>query len=443
MRLATALWFAVSLAAQDADPEPVLARAREKILNVTHRLPRYTCLETIHRDYFEAPKPRPHKHELTANPATSCALVLDHPLNNLLPEGWDRVRLDVAVAGNHEIESWPGASRFDSRRLDQIVTTGPTSTGAFGTYLIEVFENAGAKIKFTSRHGGLLEYSFLIPRESSHYGVGAGTGFFITGTSGSFSIDPKTADLTQLIIATDVLPPQAQMCQAKTTIAYEHLRIGESDFLLPQSSTLETLHSDFSRTASVTTFSACHEYTAESTLLLDDQDAAAGSEAANSPAAPLPAGLPLSLALAAPIDSDTAAAGDLVFASVLKAVNAPHQKNVLIPKGSRVRGRISEMKYFADPTPHFQFGLSFDHLQIGGVWTPVTMEVDRGTRREMPPSALNTVRRSSGLRTRGMVIQLPLPGSDDGGLFVFAAKSPRYLVPAGYESKWVTRETKP
>jgi hypothetical protein len=96
VRLAAALWFAVSLAAQDAEPEPVLARAREKILNVTHRLPRYTCLETIHRDYFEAPKPRPHKHELTANPAPSCALVLDHPLNNLLPEGWDRVRLDVA-----------------------------------------------------------------------------------------------------------------------------------------------------------------------------------------------------------------------------------------------------------------------------------------------------------------------------------------------------------
>ena len=141
------------------------------------------------------------------------------------------------------------------------------------------------------------------------------------------------------------------MCQAKTTIAYQHLRIAASDFLLPQSSMFETQGPDFSRAESVTTFSDCHEYTAESTLLFNDHDAAVSSEAANSSSAPRPAGLPLSLALAAPIDSDTAAAGDIVFARVLKAVNAPHTKSVLIPKASRVRGRISEMKSLTGCAP--------------------------------------------------------------------------------------------
>jgi hypothetical protein len=144
-------------------------------------------------------------------------------------------RLDVAVAENREIESWPGASRY-SRRVDQIITTGPISTGAFGTYLVEVFENAGAKIENTRRDRGLFEYRFRIPRESSHYSVRAGKGWLITGTGGSFTIDPGTADLKQLIITTDILPPDAEMCQAKTTIAYQHLRIAASDFLLPQSS---------------------------------------------------------------------------------------------------------------------------------------------------------------------------------------------------------------
>jgi hypothetical protein len=442
VRYTIVLLTTITLAAQDAgEADRVLAQAREKIAAVAHRLPRYTCVETIHREYFE-PRTRPaRRNEMTVDAApTSCASTLAHPAKDLAPIGWDRVRLEVAVAERREIESWPGASRFDSRRLDQIITTGPTNTGAFGTYLMEVFDNAGAQIEFAEKKGAMFLYRFRIPEASSHYRIRAGSGWRITGSSGSFAIDPATGDLTQLTIQTDVLPPEAQMCQAKTVLDYQHVRIGENDFLLPRSSAFETAGVDFSKSQSVTTFSACHEYTAESTLRFDDESSGAQAVAVSPPNAALPGGLAVSLALDTRIDSDTAAAGDVIFAHVKSGVEAPHSKRVLIPKGSRVRGRISEMKYVASP-PSFRFGLLFDSVEINGARTPVALALERRIPTEPPPSALNM--RTSPWHSRGVELQLPPPGSDGGGLFVFPATAGRYVIPSGYESKWITRENKP
>ena len=384
-------------------------------------------------------------NELT-DASPSCAYAVEHPAKDLAATGWDRVRLEVAVAGGREIESWPGASRFDTRRMDEIVTTGPTSTGAFGTYLIEVFENSGAQVEFIGRSGPLLEYRFRIPVGSSHYNIRAGKGWHTTASSGTFTINPVTADLARLTIETDVLPPEAQMCQAKTMVDYEHLSIGGGDFLIPKSSTLETLHIDFSRSQSVTTFSACHEYTAESTLRFDDGDPDASASAVKAQTAPLAAGVSILLALSDPIDTDKAAAGDVVFARVARAVNAPGTKLVLIPKGSRVRGRLSEMRYDVAPFAHFQFGLVFDNIEINGAWTPVALVMQRKVPSAadalLPQSAISTMTRANSSRGRRVEFQLPAPGERDGGLLIFATASRRCLVPAGYESAWTTRELK-
>jgi hypothetical protein len=173
------------------EPEEVLVRAREKILAVAERLPRYTCVETISRDYFEVPA-KDRGKMMSAQPAPACSVTLDHPATGLVRVGSDRLRLEVAVAGNREIESWPGASRFDSRRIDEIVKFGPTSTGSFGTYLIEVFENPGAKIEFSQEKSvagrRVFEYQFHIPFEASHYKIKAAGEWRITASSGSLRL---------------------------------------------------------------------------------------------------------------------------------------------------------------------------------------------------------------------------------------------------------------
>src|ERR1700691_1992769 len=153
------------------DPAEALARARVKLAAIARNLPKYTCRETIERAYLAAPAGKPSASLLT-EPA-SCEnkeIGKNGPLS-LVAE--DRLRLEVAVGESGEIHSWVGASSFDSRSLFEMVSSGPISSGNFGTYLLDIFENPGARLKFTGQKSQgsreILEYSFVVPVESSHY----------------------------------------------------------------------------------------------------------------------------------------------------------------------------------------------------------------------------------------------------------------------------------
>ncbi len=438
-----------AFAQSTSESEAALASAREKIGAVTRQLPRYTCLETINRNYYTPATAAIQRSKVLSayGAGPSCAATLDHPAGNLALASSDRLRLEVAIADNREIDSWPGATRFDSRHIDEIVGFGPTSTGAFGGYLVEVFENPGAKIEFVREKIAagqrVFEYRFQIPAAPSHYYVRAASGRQSTATSGSFEIAPATSDLTRLIIQTGQLPADAGMCQAKTTVDYQHLHMGDRDFLIPLTSEYQTDQIDSSRSNSVSTFSACHEYSAASTISFEDDDPVSGDAekaAENAPA--LAAGLSLSLKLTAPIDTSTAAAGDVVFATVSKAVIGPASKTILIPSGARVRGRISEMRQFMKPSPHFQIGLLFETVEFEGREAPVTLVQQRETTPSPPLSSVGSVEAVSSSRqgTRPQDLNIPAPSaSGQGGTFVFTAR----IIPAGFESKWITRQPKP
>jgi hypothetical protein len=139
------------LVAQD-DSFALLARARDKILNSIDRLPKYTCLETIDRTYYVTPPAKRSKGAMTEAPsASSCAATNS---SRLSLDANDRVRMEVAIAGEEEIHSWPGASSFDTRPIDQMITFGPISSGSFGGYLQDIFANPGAQINFSGRKTG-------------------------------------------------------------------------------------------------------------------------------------------------------------------------------------------------------------------------------------------------------------------------------------------------
>lgn len=140
------------------ESDAVLEHARQKILAVAHRLPRYTCLETINREYFASPSSGIDDQPLSAYSANdtprNCPATLHHPADERTVTASDRLRLEVTVDNQGEIESLPGATRFDSRRIDEMVTFGPISTGSFGGYLNGVFENSGTNIAFTRDNRG-------------------------------------------------------------------------------------------------------------------------------------------------------------------------------------------------------------------------------------------------------------------------------------------------
>jgi hypothetical protein len=190
------------------DESALLARAREKVRASIRALPRYTCLEAIDRKYYVPPAGKHKPHMMTEiRPAIACSGNRASFLSraSLLPlDAEDRVRVEVASAGNGEIHSWPGASRFDTRPFDQLIPFGPLTTGSFGTSLIDVFANPGTQIKFAARTGDLLEYSFRVPLNVSHCYVKGSHGWQATAFSGSFAID-STAALVRLTFETDPL----------------------------------------------------------------------------------------------------------------------------------------------------------------------------------------------------------------------------------------------
>jgi hypothetical protein len=386
-----------------ADPVDVLARARVRLAAIARKLPKYTCLETIERTYYAAPTEKPGASLMT-EPA-SCEkkeIGKNGPLS-LVAE--DRLRLEVAVGESGEIHSWVGASSFDSRSLFEMVASGPISSGSFGTYLVDIFQNPGAHLKFigqkSERSRKMIEYSFVVPVEASHYVIHLGTGWKATGYRGSFQIDGATADLVRL---TQQIPLRSE---------------------------LHTLSPDAGETNSVTTYSACHEYSVESSLRFDDTDDVAGAAKAPVPSdIHLPPGVILTLALLNPIDGGTAAAGDAVTAKVAKTVRSRDAKEVLVPAGSIVHGRILQMRR-QHTSSQFLISIVFETLEMNGTVSPISVQLERELKAEK--------RTENEIHSRLPGFSFPPPAAGEkGSLFAMPAKSGGYVMAAGFESNWIT-----
>lgn len=434
MRFAITLLAFAGLQAQTGhDPAKVLESVRAKLQPMTRRLANYACIETIDRQYFQR---EAESRPATSAPAQSCrpqgAGQNEVSAANL--EATDRLRLEVTVSQGLEIHAWPGATRFDTRSLDEIISGGPIGAGAFATYLTDVFDNPGVVFQPGSEKSNgaetLLEYSFHVPVEASHYHVKIGTAWQPTAYDGSFWLDPVLQQLRRLTIRTEELPAETSMCEAETKLEYHRVHIGDGDVLLPLEGSLQTLMRNGHRTTNLIQFSDCREYQAESQLLFGPQAGAEGSTAKLPvrAAVVLPIGLPITLALAAPIDTDTAAAGDPISAKVVKPVRRNGSSTVLIPAGATVRGRITRVEHHILPTPYFLIALSFNRLELTGTSSPFAARMDRDE------DLANQVGANLARRGRGVE-------SWDVGNFVFPTSKKRYVLPAGYVSQWFTLAT--
>ena len=414
------------------DASTLLTRARAQILDSIRRMPKYTCLQTIDRKYYVPSVKERVLRGTYESPRQACVGNRSDPMSL---DATDRLRIEVAESSEGEIHSWPGASRFDTRSIDQVIPFGPASSGSFGAYLRDIFDNPGAQVRFIGRNakpsGTVFAYSFHVPRKASHSFVKTRRGWTTTGNSGSFEIDAATAELARVVIETDPLSPDTGMCQATTTIDYQLLLMGDGKFLIPRRSELQTVNVDNSRTDSAAEFSACREYTAESTIRFDDQKTA--TFPIHTPpqrTSAFPPGVTLTLALLDGIDLSTAAAGDPISAKVVDCVGIDGSKQVRVPTDAIARGRIVQIRHEFS-TSEFVIALRFNRLEMGGVVSPFAVRLDRKLEAER--------RTPRGLAARGTEFSLsksaPMVPEN---LLVFPATSGAYRIPAGFESKWIT-----
>jgi len=416
------------------DPTQVLGQARDKIVESRPRLPNYTCVQTVDRSYFRRaiqPNPFPSCSQMHAEEDTH-AYQLDLYLT-------DRLRLDVKVSAGVEIGSWAGATQFDAKSIFDLVGRGPFGTGALGTFLTDIFDNSGTSFAYNgevlSGSGKLYQYSYQVPLAASHYVVHAGRDWRAIAYEGEAGIDPHSLDLRHLVVRSYHLPIETEACEVATNADYARIHIGTGDFLLPQRSRLHIVTISTNENDVVTTYSGCREYQSESTIHFGDDPAtgAATKKAGAAARVGLPEGLPISLGLEAPIDTDVAAAGDVIMQKVRKPVRAKGSKEVLIPAGATVRGRIVKMQHWMMPPNRFDIAIRLETWEVGGISTPLYAEPDRS---ESAPDV--------GVPKRGVPINLPpavqLPRIRT---YEFFTDAKRYVVPRGFESKWITMSAPP
>lgn len=340
LALAFSAWLAT---AAEHDPAEVLKRVTAKVVAAGKLIPNYTCVETVNRDSFLP---------AAASLPRACPVVLEqrlHPAPNMVLRlaSTDRLRLDVAMVQSGEIFSWVGASQFDDADVGHLVRGGPVGSGAFGAFLTIVFQQDQAQFSFernTVEYGrGLLEYSFQVRREDSHYKVKLKDGSWIyTAYGGRFQVDPETEDVVRLSVETSELPSATNQCMMETTMDFGLAQIGDTPVLLPTHARQRFVYLDGEETENTTTFANCREYRGESTITYEEEPAPAiPGKTRSAPARPsnVPAGLRFTMELTAPIPTGTAAAGDSFAGRLVSPLRDAKQK-VLARAGSVVAGRL-------------------------------------------------------------------------------------------------------
>jgi len=417
-----ALW----LTGAGRDPADVIREVTRKVLADADRIPNYTCVETVTRKVFV-----PQASTL----ARECSAVLalrQHPTLDMVLRQYstDRLRLDVTMTHDGEIFSWAGARTFENDDPTALVGLGPFATGGFGGYMIVVFGRDAKKFEFqreiTAAGRTLMAYTFQVAQPDSHFRVKVGDSWAYAAYQGTVLVDSRTGELARMTLMSATLPQDGPECQVSAEMNFTKAAIGDSDFLLPQEVEQYFVNQFGQETQSTTTFSACREYRGESTISYSPPQTASGGEAPES--APAPAAvsgmLRFAMALAAPIDLRSAAAGDSFSARLLEPLRDGKRKT-LAPRGAIVEGRLLRVQTINKPAETIVV-LKPSAVRIRGVslplaaardWTHPLIQVRNGSR-----------------RTAEFV--LPRREEENAGLFVFPGSMK--VIPRGYQTYWIT-----
>jgi len=391
VRLGVGLIASAILAQDSAD---TLATARDKVLSAVPGGPQFACVETVDRNYFSLENPplrQPSCEELRSDRKKG--------RTRLKLVAADRLRVEVTMTQGREIYDWTGPGAF-SRSIEEILQFGPVATG-FGAYLTDIFTNPSVRFRIVDERGGSLEYGFRVPIEESRLIVRAPAGWRTAGYDGSITIDRSSLEMSRFTMESEELPPETSMCELSATAEYQGKQF--PGLLLPSVSRSHNTMRDTTETESVTTFSNCHE--------------SAGPSSEREPAAApvLPEGVPFELALATPVDTASAAAGDVVSARLTMPMLDPESRKVLVPKGAIATGRIIRMEHNLGTRKYFLLSIAFDTVQAGGTnFRLYAQSAGNGT--------------GSGHERKDWPM----------GNFFFITKQPRYVIPAGYISEWRT-----
>jgi hypothetical protein len=175
---------------------------------------------------------------------------------------------------------------------------GASSSGEFGSMLLEIFEPS-SRTSFewerwaTLRGHRMHVYSFRVPQETSKYNIIAESvkREIVVGYHGLIYADRDTKQVMRITMSADDIPPDFPVQEVDLDLNYDMIKIADQEFLLPLKS---ELHSKDGRylTKNETEFRNYNKYGTESSITFDVPDALPADQTQEQPvqpAAPPPA----------------------------------------------------------------------------------------------------------------------------------------------------------
>jgi hypothetical protein len=419
------LGLAGAAAAQSLLPPGVLLLARVKahMRQELARLPNCSCLETVRRDH---------------QPAGGVMRPLD------------TVRLEVLYSDHKELYASPGDRGFSDSQPVDFVGSGTIGNGHFALFLSEAVSEHGLAYEYkgeeTLQGRRLARYDYRVPANLSGHIIRLPEGRGTVGGKGSFWADPATYDIVHISLEADDFPPELPVRAYVTSIDYAHTFLSGTDFLLPQSADSRFTRFSGEESRNHIEFTHCHLYGAQSSVSFGDAHGFpqfGASSVLEMNRELLPA-LPVVVKLSTRITEKTTV-GALIEGVV--EGNVLHKKNVLIPDGSPVRGRVRRLEWNDDKGGYFIVGLEFTETEAAGTRYRFFADLEGtdglpGLRRTIATSKRNsyTLPRDGGITIESdEVLSLPeLPGV--GNFFVQARSLD---LPPGFRTTWRTRALVP
>src|SRR5262249_22260529 len=163
---------------------------------------------------------------------------------------------------------------------------------------------------------------------------------------------------------------------------------------LPRESELNILQPNGDTSIARTTYSACHEYRAQSSIRFDDDPSSASTQKKADPASPLPAAIHFTARTTVPLDFAALAAGDRITA------RDPETSDKKIwREGPLVSGRIAAARHLIS-VARMQLVVALDTAVTGGAQNRI-FAIRAPAKVASSPGY--------GMRSRGVPVDIPLP----------------------------------
>jgi hypothetical protein len=149
----------------------------------------------------------------------------------------DVIRVAVAVVNQKETYGWPAGERFQDQQLSQMIRSGLTATGLYGTFARGLMGRKNDDFQFAgvSKLNGesVFRYDFQIPVSEGPWNIRVGKESGRAGERGSFWVEAKSLELRRLEVSALLIPLNVGLTNLHLIIDYEAIVISDRRVLLP------------------------------------------------------------------------------------------------------------------------------------------------------------------------------------------------------------------